>query len=124
MCGTPAAASPADHTGRARHPQLHPRPAGERETLRRILPQPLPGKGKWAGRAKPDWRAGRNARHGERSYGNVAGREFLIAATDMVPEVPLDEYVKSFRYVPPADPEEITMRGEADVLRTDAAGRG
>ena len=35
----------------------------------------------------------------------------------MVPEVPLEEYVKSFRYVPPADSEEITMRGEAPVLQ-------
>ncbi len=34
---------------------------------------------------------------------------------DMVPEVPLEEYVKSFRYVPPADPAEITMRGDAHV---------
>jgi zinc-ribbon domain/Sel1 repeat len=41
-----------------------------------------------------------------------------LPTTDMVPEVPLEEYVKSFRYVPPADPAEITMRGEADILRT------
>ena len=41
-----------------------------------------------------------------------------LPTTDMVPEVPLEEYVKSFRYVPPADAAEITMRGEADVLRT------
>src|SRR5271166_6197633 len=34
----------------------------------------------------------------------------------MVPEVPLDEYVKGFRYIPPAEPKEITMRGEARVL--------
>ncbi len=36
-----------------------------------------------------------------------------LPTMDMVPEVPLDEYVKSFRYTPPADPAEITMRGEA-----------
>ncbi len=42
-----------------------------------------------------------------------------LPTMDMVPEVPLEEYVKSFRYVPPADPAEITMRGEADVLRTE-----
>ncbi len=41
-------------------------------------------------------------------------------APDMVPEVPLDDYVKSFRYVPPADPKEITMRGEAQLLQPDA----
>src|SRR5271167_414434 len=41
---------------------------------------------------------------------------FSPPAADMVPEVPLDEYVKSFRYVPPADPEQITMRGKAGLL--------
>jgi len=41
---------------------------------------------------------------------------FFPPAADMVPEVPLDEYVKSFRYVQPADPEQITMRGEAEIL--------
>ena len=44
---------------------------------------------------------------------------FVPSAVDMVPEVPLDEYVKSFRYVPPADPGEITMRGEAEVLQPE-----
>lgn len=39
---------------------------------------------------------------------------------DMVPEVPLDEYVKNFRYVPPASPEEITMRGDAHVSEAEA----
>ncbi|MGB8770744.1 MAG: zinc-ribbon domain-containing protein [Candidatus Korobacteraceae bacterium] len=34
---------------------------------------------------------------------------------DLVPEIPLDQYVQNFRYVPPSDPEEITMRGEATV---------
>jgi hypothetical protein len=38
-----------------------------------------------------------------------------------VPDIPLDEYVKSFRYVPPEDPDETTMRGEAEVLRAEAA---
>jgi hypothetical protein len=41
-------------------------------------------------------------------------------AQDMVPEVPLDDYVKSFRYVPPTDPKEVTMRGEAHELQADA----
>jgi hypothetical protein len=35
---------------------------------------------------------------------------------DLVPEIPLNEYVQNFRYVPPNDPEEITMRGETPVL--------
>ena len=38
---------------------------------------------------------------------------------DLVPEIPLDEYVQSFRYVPPDDPEEKTMRAEAPVLEPD-----
>ncbi len=37
--------------------------------------------------------------------------------SELVPEIPLDEYVQSFRYVPPSDPEESTMRGETSVLR-------
>jgi hypothetical protein len=36
---------------------------------------------------------------------------------ELVPEIPLHEYVQNFRYVPPSDPEESTMRGETSVLR-------
>ncbi len=42
-------------------------------------------------------------------------------AADMVPEIPLDEFVKGFRYVPPADPQEITMRGDAEASRPEPA---
>ncbi len=45
----------------------------------------------------------------------------LPSAVDMVPEIPLDEYIKSFRYNPPADPKEVTMRGEAETLRLQAS---
>src|SRR5271166_6021162 len=38
----------------------------------------------------------------------------------MVPEVPLDEYVKNFQYMPPADPTEVTMRGDAHVSQAEA----
>ena len=38
---------------------------------------------------------------------------------ELVPEIPLDEYVQNFRYVPPSDPEESTMRGETSVLRPE-----
>jgi hypothetical protein len=41
-------------------------------------------------------------------------------APAMVPEVPLEEYVKSFQYTPPADPEEVTMRGDAQVSPAEA----
>ncbi len=39
--------------------------------------------------------------------------------SDMVPEVSLDEYVKSFCYVPPADPDEVTMRGDVRISRPE-----
>lgn len=48
-------------------------------------------------------------------------REAVPSSAEMVPEVPFDEYVKSFRYVPPADPSETTMRGEAEVLKKETA---
>ena len=35
---------------------------------------------------------------------------------NLVPEIPLHEYVQNFRYVPPSDPQEITMRCETPVL--------
>ncbi len=38
---------------------------------------------------------------------------------ELVPEIPLHEYVQNFRYVPPSDPEESTMRGETSVLRPE-----
>ena len=40
---------------------------------------------------------------------------------DLVPEIPLHEYVRNFRYVPPSDPKEITMRGDAPVLEPEPA---
>ena len=40
---------------------------------------------------------------------------------DMVPEIPLDEYIRQFHYTPPTDPAEITMRGDVSVPETAAA---
>lgn len=34
---------------------------------------------------------------------------------ELVPDVPFDEYLQSFRYQPPKDPTEITMRGDAPI---------
>ena len=45
----------------------------------------------------------------------------VLASKDMVPEIPLEEYVKGFRYAPPAEPNETTMHGDAEVLRTEAS---
>ncbi len=38
---------------------------------------------------------------------------------DLVPEIPLDEYVQNFRYVPPSEPDETSMRGETQVLEPE-----
>ncbi len=42
-------------------------------------------------------------------------------AHELVPDVPLDEYVQSFHYEPPSEPTEITMRGDASVEEQRAA---
>ena len=34
-------------------------------------------------------------------------------AKELVPDVPLDEYLQNFHYEPPSDPDEVTMRGDA-----------
>ncbi len=39
---------------------------------------------------------------------------------ELVPDLPLEEYVKSFRYEPPRDATEITMRGDASVQEAAA----
>ena len=39
--------------------------------------------------------------------------------TELVPDLPLDEYIKTFHYEPPRDPIEITMRGDASVQELD-----
>src|SRR5271166_5808975 len=38
----------------------------------------------------------------------------------MVPEIPLDDYIKNFRYIPPEDHGETTMLGETKALQTQA----
>ena len=40
---------------------------------------------------------------------------------ELVPDIPLDEYLQSFHYQPPDDPDEITMRGDARVAEQEAA---
>jgi len=45
--------------------------------------------------------------------------EVSSAASELVPEIPLHEYVQNFRYVPPSNPEESTMRGETSVLQPE-----
>ncbi len=41
-------------------------------------------------------------------------------AHELVPDVPLDEYVQSFHYEPPSEPTEITMRGDSSVAEQRA----
>lgn len=35
---------------------------------------------------------------------------------ELVPDVSLDEYIQKFRYQPPTDPDEVTMRGDAPPI--------
>ncbi len=42
------------------------------------------------------------------------------SARAMVPDVPLHDYLRDFRYEPPSEPEEVTMRSEATPLRAAA----
>jgi len=56
-----------------------------------------------------------------RSTQTTQSENSVPPAADTIPEVPLEEYVKSFHYVPPADPKEITMRGDAPVLQPEVA---
>ena len=42
-----------------------------------------------------------------------------VQTKELVPNVPLDEYVSKFRYDPPNDPAEITMRGDAHVAAAE-----
>jgi Sel1 repeat-containing protein len=46
-----------------------------------------------------------------------------FGTTELVPDVPLDEYLQSFRYQPPSEPTEITMRGDATEQAAYAAYR-
>lgn len=39
---------------------------------------------------------------------------------ELVPPIPFEEYVKSFHYVPPSEPDEVTMRGEAHLPEAHA----
>lgn len=41
-------------------------------------------------------------------------------AHEMVPEIPLDAYIREFHYVPPSEPEEVDMRGEAAPVEHEA----
>jgi len=41
--------------------------------------------------------------------------------TELVPDVPLDEYLRSFQYQPPDEPDEITMRADASVAEQTVA---
>ena len=42
-------------------------------------------------------------------------------AHELVPDVPLDEYVQNFHYEPPTEPTEITMRGDESVAEQRAS---
>ena len=46
-----------------------------------------------------------------------------LHAKELVPDIPLDEYVQGFRYEPPQDTAEVTMRGEAHPAPPPRAAR-
>jgi hypothetical protein len=56
------------------------------------------------------------ARPADDTEGDTPALEAAPPQLELVPEIPLDEYVQNFRYVPPDDPQEITMRCETPVL--------
>ena len=58
---------------------------------------------------------------GSKSLSSEGQHSATLTRPGMVPEIPLEEYVKSFRYAPPSDPTEITMRGDAQVLQPRAS---
>lgn len=55
------------------------------------------------------------------SRSDEASQPEKLGPSGMVPEVPLEEYVKSFHYVPPTDLDEVTMRGDARISRPEAS---
>jgi hypothetical protein len=61
-------------------------------------------------------RADNPTRPADDTEGDTPALEAAPPQLELVPEIPLDEYVKGFRYVPPDDPQEITMRCETPVL--------
>ena len=59
-----------------------------------------------------------NLPHGDiadASTTSTAAMTNAVPAKELVPDIPYDEFLKSFRYEPPSDPDEITMRGDAKL---------
>ena len=75
-----------------------------------------------SGRVALDSPAG-DARSSEREYkpDSSTASEVAVASAEesqpkeLVPDVPLNEYVENFHYEPPCEPAEVTMRGEAHL---------
>ncbi len=61
-------------------------------------------------------RADNLTRPADDTEGDTPASQAAPPQLDLVPEIPLDEYVQNFRYVPPDDPQEITMRCDTPVL--------
>ena len=53
---------------------------------------------------------------------HVAVRAAEAPAHELVPDVPLDEYIQNFHYEPPSEPAEVTMRGDAPPVSGDKRG--
>ena len=115
MCGTPLPHRPLTAPGAhgthtfTRVPWGNERPA--REDARSSLKQ--------ANETIPEARRGVLSE--TPSTEQPAAGNSVLASRDMVPEIPLEEYVKGFRYAPPAEPDETTMHGDAEALRAEAS---
>src|SRR5664280_455724 len=89
----------------------------ETSSNRTVLPSQMPGPGE-SRRSEPP-RSGNLTPPSRDTGSGVQRSKAAPPHFDLVPEIPLQEYVRNFHYVPPSDPEEITMRGETTVLEPE-----
>jgi len=89
----------------------------ETSSNRTDLPSQMPGPGE-SRRSEPP-RSGNLTPPSRDTGSGVQRSKAAPPHFDLVPEIPLQEYVRNFHYVPPSDPEEITMRGETTVLEPE-----
>ena len=106
MCGTPLP-----------HPPLTAQ--GAQSTA--SLTQPLRENGSSSGPGRPSHDGKQSSSTAEETprttsgEGGPAPHPSAVPASQfqLVPEIPLHDYIKNFRYVPPSDPAEVTMRGDS-----------
>jgi len=115
-----ASAAPPARTRVDVEPRPHSRGQrnlSETSSNRTGLPSQMPGPGE-SRRSEPP-RSGNLTPPSRDTGPGVQRSKAAPPHFDLVPEIPLQEYVRNFHYVPPSDPEEITMRGETTVLEPE-----